>query len=259
MEIRDLWWLSVLVVDSQIGHYHYHSVLAVLSRAWIVYLQLSVVTGSRWLLTVAENQDGDKILKWEVRQPGVYICYSKGIWRTSFITLKTLHPEWRRELEKKGRFWWGGFWRRLMEWVSPEKHSRTCLSSPGAGGWALRLTQRTQKGRVACGSEWGLCLGSVRSGFRSDSHGSVWAKCTGTCLEPFGLLPKGPAWKGSLKPIPPVESRPHLLGTIPSTSLGEEAASCPQYPLYPYSAAIRFVAGHMDLQLETVFLSFPWR
>lgn len=36
----------------------------------------------------------------------------------------------------------------------------------------------------------GLCLGNVRSGFVSASHGLDWATGTGTCLEPFGLLPK---------------------------------------------------------------------
>ena len=43
----------------------------------------------------------------------------------------------------------------------------------------------------------------------------------------IGLLPKGSSWKGSLKPAPVMESRPHLLGTIPSASLGAKAASCP--------------------------------
>lgn len=40
----------------------------------------------------------------------------------------------RKELEKKGVFWCGGFWRKSLESVSPEWVGGECLPSPQTGG-----------------------------------------------------------------------------------------------------------------------------
>lgn len=94
----------------------------------------------------------------------------------------------------------------------------------------------------------GPCLGNVRAGFVRLDHvhrnlpGAIWTAAQEVCLREVS--------EASFTTC-------GIQTIIPSACLGAEAASCRHYPLHPYSTAIRFVAGYMTVQLETIFFSFP--
>lgn len=123
---------------------------------------------------------------------------------------------------------------------------------------ASRLTQRAWKGHMARGSGLGVVFGKcqvricecfpwTRLGHVPRSlPGAIWTAAHEVCLEEVsetssttcGIQTSSPGHNSLSKP-------------------GAEAAGCPQYPLYPYSTAVRFVTGLVTVHPETVFLSFP--